>query len=536
MKKMAIASMTAMLAAATVAAGCSTKEGETPKPSGGQSAQPSTSASPQSAARKPGDLPLTNEQAELRIATYDNLYTPKSYAQNLPVFQEIEKRTNVKIKWEVFPSAQAQTVIDTMFAAGSNLPDIVFGANDIAKLNEGGQIHDLKPFIEKFAPNIQKLYKEMPMVRALTTDPNGAILSIPIVALSEDFRPTYLIRQDWLDKVGKKVPTTIDELVDVLKAFRDNDPNGNGQKDEIPLAFPPGFMDFIASSFDTHPRGNFYPDANGRIEYVPITDKYKEYIKFLNMLYTEKLMDPSFATSTNDKFNAMISGSVTGVAIQYMGNLVPFETSSKGQWTGFVFPKGPSGKAYAERVAPISGGAVITKQSKTPQLAVEFIDYIMATEDGKRFANWGMEGTSYKNENGKLSFTDYMLNNKEIPDPLRALGGNWNLPRVQALDTAKILNGEKVSKLNDELKKIMVDAYPASQIPMTKEEKASLNEGWADMETYKSEMVTKFIMGKANFDKDWDTYVSKMKQLGIEGKIKIEQGKYERYSKIMKGN
>jgi len=517
-----------------ILAGCSKGENGT---SGSSTTPPATegSGSEQTETEpNPGELPLSRDLAALKIATMDNYYSPKSYTQNLPIWQEIEKRTNVKVEWNVFPASQAKTVLDTMFASGSNLPDIAFSVSDSDKLYKAGLIHDLKPFIEQFAPDLKALFKQMPVVEALITEPTGEILKIPQLTMTGDYLPAYLIREDWLAKVGKAYPQTIDELVDVLIAFRDEDPNGNGSKDEVPMALAPGFMNLLASSFDVHPNYSFYPDAQGKIEYVPITDKYKAFLEFLNMLYREKLLDPSFASQTDDRFASMINGNLAGVTVHYIANM---RNWGMDKWGGFVYPKGPEGKQYVERIPPVSGAAVITKQSQNPQLAMKFLDYIMASEDGQLLANYGLEDATYKLENGKPVFLDSVLKpSSDNPDPIRAIGSSWNLPRIQLKETVDAAVPEKVKKLNDELNNYLVDPYPATEIPMTDEERELFNKGWSDMQTYQAEMMTKFIMGKADLNKDWDAYVKKVKDLGIEEKVQIEQAKYNRFNDIIQKN
>ncbi|MBP1991020.1 extracellular solute-binding protein [Paenibacillus eucommiae] len=534
MKKWFIMPLFILLSMMLILAGCSKEEKGASGSSIAPSATQGSGTEHTEIEPKPGELPLSKELAELKIATMDNYYSPKSYTQNLPIWQEIEKRTNVKVAWNVFPAAQAKTVLDTMFAAGSNLPDIAFAVSDPDKLYKAGLIHDLKPFIEQFAPDMNNFFKEMPIVEALITEPTGEILKIPIVAMTGDYLPAYLIREDWLTKVGKSYPQTIDELVDVLKAFRDEDPNGNGLKDEISMALAPGFINLLASSFDVHPNYSFYPDAQGKIEYVPITDKYKVFLQFLNMLYREKLLDPSFASQTDDRFMSMINGDLAGVTVHYIANM---RNWGMDKWSGFVYPKGPEGTQFVERIPPVSSVAVITKQSQNPQLAMKFLDYIMASEDGQLLANYGLEGVTYKLENGKPVFMDSVLKpSSDNPDPMRAIGSGWNLPRIQLKETVDAAVPEKVKKLNDEMNKYLVDPYPATEIPMTDEERELFNKGWSDMQTYQAEMMTKFIMGKADLNKDWDDYVKKVKDLGIEEKVQIEQTKYKRYNDIIQKN
>ena len=107
----------------------------------------------------------------------------------------------------------------------------------------------------------------------------------------------YWIRQDWLDKLGLEAPTTVDELHDVLTAFKNNDPNGNGQADEIPLfdrsATAETEMGEYLALWDSS--ASFYP-RDGKITYEPLTENYKNAVKNLAQWYKEGLIDPEIFT------------------------------------------------------------------------------------------------------------------------------------------------------------------------------------------------------------------------------------------------
>ncbi len=119
---------------------------------------------------EPGSLELT-------YAGVDNWYTPASYSQNLEVWQEVEKRTGIKINWEVMPSDQYNAAMQTRIAAGSDLPDILavppLWNGDVVKYAEDGVILPLKDLIEKNAPNIMNMFEKYPIIRKVLTAPDG---------------------------------------------------------------------------------------------------------------------------------------------------------------------------------------------------------------------------------------------------------------------------------------------------------------------------------------------------------------------------
>ena len=177
------------------------------------------------------------EQVELTIATPDG--SVASLADNLPVWEEIQRRTNIKINWDVTASKQYVEVMKLRVGAGGGkLPDIMFLPNglSLAELGAEGTILPLEDYIADSA-NIQKAYEQFPNVKALTSA-DGHIYSVNTLNESAYFAPySFIIRKDWLDRLNLEVPETIDDWMTVLRAFRDEDANGNGDSgDEVPFS------------------------------------------------------------------------------------------------------------------------------------------------------------------------------------------------------------------------------------------------------------------------------------------------------------
>jgi putative aldouronate transport system substrate-binding protein len=178
-----------------------------------------------------------------------------------------------------------------MFAVGQDMPDIIDGNFNVNQYFGARLVIDLKPLIEKYAPNIKRQLADRQLVTALITTPAGNIPRLAYVYVERDVGQVWLVRQDWLDKVGLQVPKTIAEGETVLRAFRDRDPNGNGKKDEIPMGFTDVWGPFyvIPHSFGVHA-------ANGKIRYVPTLPKYSDYVAWMARMYSEKLLDQDFIT------------------------------------------------------------------------------------------------------------------------------------------------------------------------------------------------------------------------------------------------
>ena len=152
------------------------------------------------------------------------------FNEDWEVWKEIEKETGVKLKGVVASSnSDYSTAFQNMVASGQ-LADIIAceSTSDLEKLGKDGGMLPLNDLIDEYAPNIKKMLEEDPNFKYQATAEDGNIYNIP---LGKELQSSqfYWIRQDWLDKLGLAVPTTVDELHDVLLAFKNNDPNGNGK-------------------------------------------------------------------------------------------------------------------------------------------------------------------------------------------------------------------------------------------------------------------------------------------------------------------
>lgn len=153
----------------------------------------------------------------------------------------IEEKTGIDLEWQIVQVEGKDQQFNLLMAAG-DLPDIVSyyegkgGFTTIGRFGEEGAFLPLEDLIAENAPNLKKIILDDPLVREAVTAQDGHIYVVPMMAAIKAARGWFL-RYDWLDKLGLDVPETIDELYTVLKAFKTQDPNGNGKADEIPLVF-----------------------------------------------------------------------------------------------------------------------------------------------------------------------------------------------------------------------------------------------------------------------------------------------------------
>lgn len=525
---------TALLA--TLVAGCGTKT-ETPK---------TTTGTPGAEATKDVKYP---ESISYWVSLNPNVAaTMKSYNE-IAAYKELEKKTGTKVEFQHPPTGQEKDQFNLMLASGK-LPDVIeYGWGNAPKgadsLIKEKRIIRLNELIDQYAPNLSKVLKEKPEFRKMITTDEGNIYVMPFLLGDEQLSSVNgpAIRKDWLDKLGLKPPTTIAEWETVLTAFRDKDPNGNGKKDEIPYLFtikPDNEMDlnymFVGAYGIT---ADFYQEG-GKVKYGPLDPQFKEYLTTMAKWYKDGLLDKDYATTdgklkdakvTNNQLGSFSAYAGSGVG-RYMSLMTPADP--KVSIVGTTYPVLKTGdKALGQYTYPFTGvGAAISSTAKNPEQIIKWLDYKYGQE-GSLLFNFGVEGQSYKMENGYPKYTDTILNNPNKLPITQAMAqyfiANWSGPIVQ--DKRYIEQYFTLPEQRDAQKAWMAADHSKQMPPitLTSEESSKTSSIMNDVKTYRDEMINKFIMGAepiANFDK----FVQTIKGMGIDEAVKARQAALDRYN------
>jgi putative aldouronate transport system substrate-binding protein len=498
-------------------------------------------------------LPIVSDgSVTLTVATTDNRYAALSYTQNLPVWQEVEKRTGVKINWDVTPSSQYNSAMNIRLAAATDLPDIVKLPSDPAGYGVDGLIIPLNDLIDKYAPNIKKLFEDNPDLAKMMTAPDGNIYAIANIVRGSSLADPwgFLIRKDWLDKLGLKEPTNLDEWYTVLKAFKEQDPNGNGQADEIPLSmqYSWGGISLFGNALGLHlaQYSSGWWVEDGKVEYQFVDPRTKELLIWLNKLFNEGLLDPEFMTKKADKLRADITRELVGATNGFLNNTLTFESAietSDADWIITVPPANEGVQGFYEKYGPLSGYYGITKDAKNPEVAIKWLDFIYASDEGAMLQAWGIEGKSYVyGADGQPEFTDFVTNNPDGLDPtsaLRTLGAFGELPWIRNDRGSIALTGQPIALIKNNPEQVaqaeriqpyLIDGSPLKFIQQTEEEMNEEKAISADISTYLEESFLKFVYGEMSVEAEWDNFVKRMDELGLQKLIAIKQQQYDRYA------
>lgn len=467
----------------------------------------------------------------------------------VPFFQEWQKRTGVQLQFTQPPSNQVKEALNMLLASG-DLPDMIEYAwgSDFPgggqKAIDDGYILKLNDAIDKYAPNLKKYLKDHPEVDKQIKTDDGSYYVFPFIR-GDNVLKTYqgpIIRKDWLDELGLPVPTTIDEWYTALKAF----------KEKKGVAAPLTFLGTPTTLFGLDGGAfvgafgvikNFYLD-NGEVKYGPMEPGYKEFLATFHKWYEEGLIDKNIATVDTKTMDSNMTSERSGASVwnsgSGIGKWTPLlkEKNEKAQLVPAPYPVLKKGDKpmFGQKdfsYVPI-GSVAISANSKNVEAAVRMLDYGYSDE-GHMFFNFGTEGTSYKLDKDYPKYTDVVMNNPDKLAPAQALAlyarGGYNGPFVQ--DKRYIEQYYRMSEQKDAIQiwsQTDAEKYRVPPITPSPDESTELATIMNDVNTLVDEMSLKIILGLVPVD-SYDSYVAKMKELNIDRAIQIEKAALDRYNK-----
>ncbi len=457
-----------------------------------------------------------------------------------PTWQEAARRTNVSLKGIIPQTNSNEEEAFNLMLSSGDLADVI-GYKDVAvieQLGRDGGVIALNDLIDKYAPNIKAYMEKDPQFAAACYSLDGNIYMIPKnqELVSAEY---WWIRKDWLDKLGLEIPQNVDEMYTVLSAFRNQDPNGNGIKDEVPLFDRAGWKmpDEYLYLWDTSTE--FYP-RNGKIVFEPLDENFPIGVKNIVKWYKEGLIDPEIFTRGPKGRDILLSGDLGGVTHDWVsaGNYNTTLTKSipNFEMVAFAPPADQNGNRI-ERVMRYPGaGWSISSSCKDPVTLIKFFDY-MFTDDGYTLMNWGIEGqTYYIGEDGNKHFTDVVMNSDQSPlGYLRSLGVQYRIGMRQdsryeyafmteAGEQANLLYESNPQWFPENLPPYLDGALGLKYPPELEGEYQKI---MANIRPYVDEKFQSWMLGTSDFEKDYPGFVKELKARGVDRAVEINQIAYD---------
>ena len=227
------------------------------------------------------------------------------------IIQYVEENFGIDLQLEPTMSSRIETVFNTRLAA-NNLPDLVdyrMDQNRMVDVYEQGHIIALNDLVDQYGPRIKEImYEKDPYLWIANGDADGNLLRFARAVVNLQHRIRVLnLNIDWLDDFGMDLPETTDDLYNILKTFRDNDANGNGQNDEIFSGFLTNTHMAFANAFGVpdmmDAKNSFYSDANGKVYHTMLSPEAKNYYAYMAKLANEGILDKEIINQTGDQWN-----------------------------------------------------------------------------------------------------------------------------------------------------------------------------------------------------------------------------------------
>ena len=469
----------------------------------------------------------------------------------------LEEENGVDVEWQQITADWDQK--KSVMFAGGDIPDILVKATvttDFATYN--GLFENLAPYIDEGKmPNVAKMFEDHPELRVLCTDEKDGIYGIPNYrSLWPRTNRVLYINQTWLDNLGLQVPTTMDELEEVLIAFKNGDPNGNGDTtDEIPLDFS-GFPTFMLACFGVpmmnESDGYFVED--GKVKNYRVDERYKTFMQWLQKLYGEGVINEEVITQDYSKFQSLARGEGktarvgvtlgwesgdrfgTEVADQYtpMPALKPHADSDESQvYWGY----------YSDNNSVNAATVALSANCKNKEAAVKFIDAFYAEDMGIQVLFGGMNDVDKCiQDNGDRtctvlppadssidagtwkwtnSFADYSP--YYIPDDMKDR-------LTMGEDMQRVLEERKPLEATLDMMEEKCETYPSKFITYTTDENSDLAMAQANINNIVDQTYSAWLTEPSrNIEEEWDAYVQSVYDIGLTQNLEIRQAAYQRY-------
>ncbi len=500
----------------------------------------------------PCEFPLTNDSSRLRIMTRCHADYP---AENIYVWQKYEEMTGVGVDWLTINKANSKELVNVALTNKQDIDLIIrcrIPAETLAQYGDNGLILDLAKdgMLQRCAPNCWAYLQSHPDALAAVTSPSGEIYSLPQVNAGAELRVSrkIFINKKWLDNLGLSLPSTTEEFYTLLKAFKEQDANGNGDPhDEIPICSQDwsSVEETFLGAFGLANRGvhNLTVDCdettNG-VRLIAASDEYRSFLEYFNRLYTEGLLDNNVFTISMEEW--LFNAENDRIGVYFNTNLATMPADKADNWIAVEEAlEGPNGNKLFSAVRAnfhSTGAAVIPSTCSNPELALRWLDYFW-TDEGTLFYHMGIEGDTFVvTDDGHYDYSERIYNelkegSSSFDDVISHIspypgGGN---PTVEV---SPYFKGGEMADLPASAARALFEYGPTEFWPsftFTSEENTRLDTINTDLNKYITTSRKEFITGSRSLSK-WNEYTEQLEALGSHELLSIYSDAVERFYQL----
>ena len=527
-----------------------------------------------------GAVAMADDKPTLRLITM--LHTEQTAAiEDLYIFKYIEKYFDVNLELEAVTSESmgeratqlllSDDVYDLMWLGLGNSDAIKYGV-------DAGELLDWTPYLtEELMPNAMKAKADYPDAFAASIAPDGKQYSMPYIrgavydnntgAFSATIRVN--INQDWLKAVGKEMPTTLDEFLDVARAFKEQDP-GNVGEDLIPIIDNQDkIKDFIWNSLGFYAAGGgqkygtSFAIKNEKVVLPAYTSEAKLFMETLKTMYDEGLISRDYFTLDQTANRGIVAEGRVGIFGD--STLQPAENNWQPWWAMSPLASSVNDLRVASVNFGYSIGTYAAADTKYPELVAKITDFMYSDLGAMLYQTGPMKGTEEAEIEGCnpwwINEEGTVVNDLVVSNPTYTLtNGNTafyyiagrfdnyqqyrydyaGVEHAQTVKTIKdVITGREVPApvTTDDIFKddswdhrwrvsqtaAMEDYLTFIRLPsvyLTSDQEEEVTDLKMAIEDYITQETPKFITGARSLD-EFDAYQEELKKLGVERYIEI---------------
>lgn len=489
-------------------------------------------------------LPIVNEPTTVTMLVQKSILDLGSSWQEKECVKRAQEETGLTLEFtEISQAAWAEQMGVTL--ASGELPDVIVGTFP----NFGKYLDSFMPLnslIDTYAPALTAFYEERPELKVACVMEDGNIYSMPLLQDQGQYAYAhrYVINKTWLDNVKMDIPTTQDQLFDVMMAFKEQDANGNGDpNDELPFSMEANTavaldndsygINFLMNSCGVH-SANYVQVDDDVVSFSPTREEYRDFINFAHKLYSNGLIDvDGFVQQTSDFFAKGAAGRI-GIYGHHSYADIVCGADKVDQYVPILPMQDKNGNIVTVGRA-VSGDwnydcYKISNTCEHPEAAVRLYDYVIGDPEVNNLWSYGTEGGSYTiNEDGekvrKIEFEDEGMNS--FAQARHTFGAGMNGFWIVPQETYDSWYKDKRELLMVEFEE-MYKPYLCTPMPLGIDKQEVVerrNDQFAEINTYIQNFTVESIMNGLD-DAGWEKHLQSCERLNVAQYVEDYQNFY----------
>ena len=481
--------------------------------------------------------PIVNEEITLKVMLMirdtDTMIAP----EEMPAVQRLDELTGIKTEWEVIKGSDFPTKLNLMWASGE-YPDVIIAPNANGQVDDEeygvtqGILIPMDELTEKYMPNYMEriaMEEDDPTVSLVASD--GQKYSVGyLVAQNINANQHWFINQDWLDALNLETPKNVEELTEVLRAFKNNDPNGNGQADEVALqmGLDSGFygVRYMLPMFGVPVDSNkwIYIDEDKNVQFTATQDGFRECMEWIHTMYTEGIADPELLSQDTSTIETKLKAGNQGFFSAWRLIAMGFDD---GVMKDCVLWTPEEGAKMHKTMELARAGGFITCTNENPEATARWMDAMLETE--MQFSMYygeenATDGSGWKWENNMITSTNagnvevrnYLDCNTMFWAPGEYYFSTFNLPaqRIEKMEYCKTYSEAGV------MQKYSNDFLNMAPLTAEQHQEATLIE--TDINNAVVENMANFVINGVT-DDSWNAFVKMFDDMKVADYVQMYQ-------------